>query len=98
MISNNFKLPSFQSKTCFMKNEDYSKISLEELKKKEKSAQLATSLLIGMIIVQFIVGVFLTMTQGFSVFTIMPAIFLPIAVLSYNNLKKIKEAIASKNR
>ncbi len=72
-----------------MKNEDYTKLSLEELKKKEKGAQLATSLLTGIIIVQSAVGIYLTFTNGFSVF--------PILMMSYNNLKKIREEIASRS-
>lgn len=81
-----------------MKNENFSNMSLEDLRKKEKSAQLTTSLLIGMIIIQGISGVYLTITQGFSVFTIMPVVFIPIAVISYSNLKKIREVIASKEK
>ncbi len=79
-----------------MKNEDYTKLSLEELKKKQKGAQLATSLLTGIIIVQSAVGIYLTFTNGFSVFTMMPVVFFPILMMSYNNLKKIREEIASR--
>lgn len=80
-----------------MQKDDHANEPLQTLKKKEKSAQLSTSLLIGMVIVQAVVGVFLTITGGFSVFTIMPLIFVPIAMVSYNNLKRIKAEIASRN-
>lgn len=80
-----------------MKTEDYSKTSLEELKKKEKSTQLSASLLGGLIIVQLIIGVFLTFTNGFSVFTVMPVAFIPILMISISNLKKLKKEIASRN-
>lgn len=80
-----------------MQKEDSHKVSLTELKKKEKSAQLLTSLLIGIIIVQVVVGIFLTVADGFSIFTFMPAVFIPVAVISYSNLKKIKNEIAKRN-
>ena len=81
-----------------MKNEDTTNLSLDELKKKEKSAQLSTSLLIGIVIVQCITGVYLTIVQGFSIFTVMPLIFFPIAIMSYKNLKKLRQVIASKSK
>lgn len=80
-----------------MKNEDFSKLSLEELKKKEKSTRFSAGLLGGIIFVQFLIGIFLTVTNGFSVFTVMPIAFLPILVISFSSLKKIKAEIATRN-
>ncbi len=79
-----------------MKQQDYTQMTLEELKKKEKSTQTATYALIGIMIVQCLTGVYLTYVQGFSVFTIMPVVFIPIAVMSFGSLKKIREEIASR--
>ena len=79
-----------------MKNVNYRQMSLEDLKSKAKSAQISLSLLIGIIIVQIGVGAYLTLNQGFSVFTVMPIIFIPIAIISSGNLKKLKQEIAAR--
>lgn len=79
-----------------MKETDLSKLSLEELKKREKTTKTSTVLLLGMIIVQIAVGVFLTFKQGFSVFTILPIAFFPILVVNNTNLKKIGTEINSR--
>lgn len=78
-----------------MSQEKASKTAIETLKKKEKKAQLVCSLLTGIVIVQCLAGVFLTYVNGFSVFTVMPAVFVPIMIMSFVNLRKIREAIAS---
>ena len=80
-----------------MRADNYRKMPLDELKKRAKSAQLNTYLLTGIIIVQTIVGVFLLFTDGFSVFTIMPVVFIPILIISFKNLKMIKDQIASRD-
>lgn len=75
---------------------DLSTLTLTELQKRAKSTKMASGLLIGIIIVQFITGIFLTIKQGFSVFIIIPVAFLPMVVVNYSNLKKIKEEIAKR--
>ncbi|TDP59508.1 redox-active disulfide protein 2 [Flavobacterium dankookense] len=75
---------------------DLSTLTLTELHKRAKSTKLASGLLIGIIIVQFITGIFLTIKQGFSIFIIIPVAFLPMVAVNYSNLKKIKEEIAKR--
>jgi len=79
-----------------MKETNLLKLSLEELKKREKTTKTSTVLLLGMIIVQIAVGVFLTFKQKFSVFTILPIAFFPILVVNNTNLKKIRTEINSR--
>lgn len=81
-----------------MKNEDFTTLTIDQLKAKEKSAQTAASLLAGVIIVQLFGGIYLTYVNGFNIFTIMPVVFIPILIVSFNNLKKIKQEIASRNK
>lgn len=81
-----------------MKKEDYAQYSTEDLLKREKTAKSSTSLLAGIVIVQFIVGVYLTYKQGFSVFTVMPFCFLPIVLINYSSAKKIREEINSREK
>ena len=75
---------------------DLSTLTLTELNKRAKSTKMASGLLIGIIIVQFITGIFLTLKQGFSVFILIPVAFLPMVAVNYFNLKKINEEIAKR--
>ena len=75
---------------------DLSTLTLTELNKRAKSTKMASGLLIGIIIVQFITGIFLTLKQGFSVFILIPVAFLPMVAVNYSNLKKINEEIAKR--
>lgn len=79
------------------KEEDLSLLSSEELAKKAKTAKTATGLLLGIIMVQFAVGIFLTFKQGFNVFTVLPIAFLPLIIVNYVNIKKLNEEIARRN-
>jgi hypothetical protein len=81
-----------------MKKEDYSQLSIEELTKKEKTAKMATIALAAIIVLQFLVGLFLTFKQGFNVFTILPITFLPILIVNYMTIKKIREEINSRSK
>ncbi|HLP64886.1 redox-active disulfide protein 2 [Flavobacterium sp.] len=81
-----------------MKKEDYSQLTIEELTKKEKTAKTATVMLAVVIVLQFLVGLFLTFKQGFNVFTILPVTFLPILIVNYSIIKKIREEINSRDK
>lgn len=81
-----------------MKNQpDLTTLSLEELQKRAKTTKTATGLLGGILFVQFAAGIFLTYKQGFNVFTIIPAAFLPLLIINITTLKKINEEIAKRN-
>ncbi len=81
-----------------MKNQpELSSLTLEELNKRAKTTKMATGLLLGVIILQFAIGTYLTLKQGFNVFTVIPLAFLPMVFVNYANLKKIKEEIAKRN-
>ncbi len=79
-----------------MKKEDYSQLSMEELTKREKTAKTATIVLGVILALQFLIGLFLTFKQGFSVFTILPITFLPILIINLSTIKKIREEINSR--
>lgn len=81
-----------------MKNQpDLTTLTLEELEKRAKTTKTATGMLFGIIIVQFVIGIYLTFKQGFNVFTVIPMAFLPMVFVNYASLKKIKAEIASRN-
>jgi len=77
-----------------MKPLQLSEFTKEQLIKRVKTANSMTGLLIGIIIIQFAAGIYLTIQQGFSVFIIIPIAFIPLVIANIINLKKIKEEIA----
>ncbi len=81
-----------------MQETDLSKLTIEELLKQEKTAKIVSAFLLGTIIIQFTVGVFLTFKQGFNVFTILPIAFVPILIVNKTNLKKIRTEIDSRTK
>ncbi|WP_394992399.1 hypothetical protein [Emticicia sp.] len=80
-----------------MKENNYSQMSLEELKAKEKTLKSATSAFIGVLIVLVFAVVFLGIRQGFSVFSVLPVAFLPLLLVNISGLKKVQEEIKSRN-
>lgn len=81
-----------------MKKEDYSQYTIEDLIKKEKTAKVATTVLGFVIFLQFLVGVFLTFQQGFSIFIVLPFTFLPILIVNISTIKKIRAEIDTRNK
>ncbi len=81
-----------------MKETDLSKLTIEELLKQEKTVKAVSYLFIGVIIIQFAAGIFLTIKQGFSIFMIVPIAFVPILMITISNLKKIRTEIDSRTK
>ncbi len=83
-----------------MKKEGYdnlSGLSIEELNKRSKTLKTVTGALAGLLLVQFAVGIYLTIVkQGFNVFLVVPIAFLPILIINYNGIKKINEELAKR--
>lgn len=77
---------------------DLSALSTEELSKRAKTTKAVAGLLAGILLVEFAAGLYLTIKQGFSIFIVIPIAFLPILILNYQNVKKINEEIARRNK
>lgn len=77
--------------------QDFSLLSLEELNKRVKTTKLTTGILAGLLILQFAIGIYLTIKQGFNMFIVVPVAFLPILIVNYSNIKKLNEEIAKRN-
>jgi hypothetical protein len=76
---------------------DLSTLTIEELVKRAKTTKIA-SLMLGIILaIQFGIGIFLTISKGFNVFTFIPLAFMPILIINFTHLKKIREEIAKRN-
>jgi hypothetical protein len=78
------------------KQPELSELSLEELEKIAKMNKFSSIILIIAIGIQFLVGVFLTFRNGFNVFIILPMAFLPLIIVNFTNLNKIKDEIAKR--
>jgi hypothetical protein len=79
------------------KETNLSTLTVEELKKRAKTTKVASIMLAIIIALQFGIGVFLTISKGFNVFTVIPLAFLPMLMVNFSNIKKIKEEIAKRN-
>ncbi|MBC6110220.1 redox-active disulfide protein 2 [Pedobacter fastidiosus] len=65
-------------------------LSNEELLKREKMIITVTYTLAGMLLLLFGLGIFLTFKKGFTALTVVPIALLPIVIINFGNIKKIK--------
>lgn len=80
-----------------MKQQPFSEMTVEELRKTEKQLSRTSIILTVCIAIMFLAGAFLTFRKGFSGFTVLPVAFLPIAMMNFKNLKKIRAELAARN-
>ncbi len=78
------------------------KIPIEEMNddvliKMEKSYRGIGIISIISLIIMIAVAIFITVRKGFGVFTVIPVIFLPIYLNSYNMWKKLREEKKKRN-
>lgn len=76
------------------KEPELSSLTIEELEKRAKTTKTASIMLAVVIGLQFAIGIYLTFKNGFNVFSIIPLAFLPMLIVNFSNIKKIKEEIA----
>lgn len=92
----NYICQSLKQTLNIMKENPYAKMTLDELNAKAKSLKSMTSIFSSLLLVMTFAGVFLSIRQGFSVFSVLPVTFLPLFIININNIKKIKEEIKSR--
>ena len=73
-----------------METKKFEEMSNEELLKNEKMISAVTYTLVGMLLLLFGLGIFLTFKKGFTALTVVPIALLPIVVINFSNIKKIK--------
>lgn len=78
------------------KQPELSELNIVELNKKLSISTTATWFLGIIILLQFAVGIYLTTQKGFSVFTILPVCFIPVLLVNFASIKKIKGEIANR--
>lgn len=75
-----------------------SEMSEAELKKNVRMLTIATAVIVASILIMVISAVFSYTKKGFTVYTVVPFAFLPIAIINFMNLKKVKAELASRNK
>lgn len=82
-----------------MKKTELSKLTIEDLNKKNESFKLMTGILVGMLIVLFGVGVYVTIVDfKFLPIPIVAVALFPLVILSYGQGKKLRTEIARRNK
>lgn len=79
-----------------MKREDLKEVHTEVLKKKYKTFKMAFYVLAGLVGIMFIVSFFSWQESGFNATVLMPVFFIPLVIVNYLNLNKIKNELASR--
>jgi cytochrome b subunit of formate dehydrogenase len=79
-----------------MAQKSLSEMSLPELEQRAKGLKFVLYFMGSMIFVMALAGAYLTYTQGFSIFTVMPFMFIAILLGSISQLKKINQEIESR--
>ena len=80
-----------------MNKEYISQMSLEALNKRAKWLGITTLCISLCVMIMAVSGIYTTIKQGFSMFTVLPAIFLPMLIMQWSSLKKIKAEIEARN-
>ena len=80
-----------------MKSKNYTEMSSEELVKTKSSMQVITYMLAAVVAILFAINIILFSMKGFQVSMIVPVALLPILLVNFSNLSKIKKEISSRN-
>jgi hypothetical protein len=81
-----------------MAQKQFSEMTEEELKKNVRMLSIAVAVIFASIIIMIISAVFSYTKKGFTVYTVVPFAFLPIAIINFMNLKKVKAELASRKK
>ena len=93
-----FTSNSFLNQPHTMAQKQLSEMTDEELKKNMRMMTIAVTVIIVSIIIMFISAVYSYLRKGFTVTAILPFAFMPIAIINFMNLKKIKAELDSRKK
>ena len=79
-----------------MKKEDLKSVATDVLQKKYKSFQIAFYILLGLVIVMCIASFLNWQKSGFDATTLLPVFFIPMVLVNYFNVRKIKQELESR--
>nr|WP_315175972.1 redox-active disulfide protein 2 [uncultured Flavobacterium sp.] len=78
-----------------MKSKNLSELSVEELIKQQIIIKTVTSLLAGMLLVLFLLGIWLVFQKpSFLVFIVIPLTLMPLLIFNLTTLKKVKAELS----
>jgi hypothetical protein len=80
-----------------MKGKKPAEMTNEELLKNKKTFSAVTYTLAGMLGVLFCMGIYLSVTKGFSAISVVPIALTPIVVINIKAIKKINKEIKARN-
>ena len=81
-----------------MAQKQISELSDEELKKNIKMMNVAVTVIIVSIIIMAISAIYTFTKKGFTATTVLPFVFLPLAMINLMNLKKMKKELDSRKK
>ena len=76
-----------------MKQKSFEDMSTQELEKSKKILSVILGFLLGASLTLLVLGIYITINKGFSPVLILPIAMLPIWIMNFNNLNKIKEEL-----
>jgi hypothetical protein len=80
-----------------MAQKQISEMTTEELTKNLKLMRVAIAVISASIGVMIVSAIVSYLKKGFTVFTVLPAMFVPILTMNIANMKKIKAELQSRN-
>lgn len=81
-----------------MKEQDLSKLTVDELKSKAKKLKTASILILVAMGTMLISGIFFMLKMKSPIFTILPVAFLPLVIVFSTQLKSIKEQLQKREK
>lgn len=79
-----------------MADQELTKLSTQELKKKAKFMQFAVGMIAASMILMIISGIILSIKKGFSALSVTAIAFLPLVIIFSAQLKKINAELKSR--
>lgn len=76
-----------------MAQKSFEDMSTEELEKSRKILSVILGFILGASLIILVLGIYITINKGFTPVLIIPITMLPIWIMNYNNLNKIKEEL-----
>ncbi len=76
-----------------MKEQDLTKLTVEELKSKAKMLRMASVLLLTAMFMMVVSGIFFMIKTKSTALTFLPVAFLPLVIIFSNQLKKVQEEL-----
>jgi undecaprenyl pyrophosphate phosphatase UppP len=76
-----------------MKEQDLKKLTVDELKTKEKTLKMSSIFILVAMVIMLISGIFFMLKMKSPIFTILPVAFLPLVIIFSKQIKSIKEEL-----